>query len=183
MTGWWVPSSSPWVETFISLSAFIAPEWGLFAPACVSAGGLCFAEGAGCGFVSASKISVPRSSGDWFDDWVVGPRFEAKKATCEVVRRRAARPETSTATSRASPVRIPKRKTALFALPVGLFWLCRSIYWRGRPIVGSWPGQLIDFGIQVIYVGRLYRLHFENQGRQVPHHIEDGGIELSYFKQ
>jgi hypothetical protein len=29
-----------------------------------------------CTPVSASKISVPRSSGDRFDDWVVGPQFE-----------------------------------------------------------------------------------------------------------
>jgi hypothetical protein len=39
------PPPSPWVETFVSLLAFIAPEWGLFASACVSAGGLCLAEG------------------------------------------------------------------------------------------------------------------------------------------
>jgi hypothetical protein len=70
------PPPSPWVETFISLLAFIAPEWGFFAPACVSAGGLCLAEGPVCEFVSASKISVPRSSGDRFDDWVVALQFE-----------------------------------------------------------------------------------------------------------
>jgi len=29
-----------------------------------------------CEFVSASKISVPRSSGDRFDDWVMGLQFE-----------------------------------------------------------------------------------------------------------
>jgi hypothetical protein len=29
-----------------------------------------------CTPVSASKISVPRSGGDRFDDWVVGPQFE-----------------------------------------------------------------------------------------------------------
>jgi hypothetical protein len=62
------PPPSPWVEAFISILAFIAPEWGLFAPACVSAGGLCLAEGPVCGFVSASKISVPRSIGDRFDN-------------------------------------------------------------------------------------------------------------------
>jgi hypothetical protein len=71
------PPPSPRVETFVSLLAFIAPEWGLFAPACVSAGGLCLAEGPVCEFVSASEISVPRQSGDRFDDWVVGPQFEA----------------------------------------------------------------------------------------------------------
>jgi hypothetical protein len=38
------PPPSPWVETIISIFAFIAPEWGLFASACVSAGGLCLAE-------------------------------------------------------------------------------------------------------------------------------------------
>jgi hypothetical protein len=70
------PPPSPWVETFNSLYAFIAPEWGLFAPACVSAGGLCLAEGPVYWFVSASKISVPRSGGDRFDDWLVGPQFE-----------------------------------------------------------------------------------------------------------
>ena len=31
------------------------------------------AEGPVCEFVSASKISVPRSSGDRFGDWVVSP--------------------------------------------------------------------------------------------------------------
>jgi hypothetical protein len=37
MTGWWVPNSSPtgstiqsFFETFVSLLAFTAPEWGLF---------------------------------------------------------------------------------------------------------------------------------------------------------
>jgi hypothetical protein len=33
-------------------------------------------QGRGCAPVSASQISVPRSSGDRFDDWVVGPQFE-----------------------------------------------------------------------------------------------------------
>jgi hypothetical protein len=71
------PPPSPWVETFTSRLAFTAPERGLFAPACVSAGSVSVAEGPVCEFVSASKISVPRSSGDRFDDWVVGPQFEA----------------------------------------------------------------------------------------------------------
>ena len=70
------PPPSPWVETFISLLAFIAPEWGLFAPACVSAGGLCLAKGPIFGFVSASKISVPPWGGDGFDDWMVGLQFK-----------------------------------------------------------------------------------------------------------
>jgi hypothetical protein len=65
------PPPSSWVETFVSHLAFIAPEWGLFAAARVSAGGLCLAESLVCEFVSASKISVPRSSGDRFGDWVV----------------------------------------------------------------------------------------------------------------
>jgi hypothetical protein len=34
-------------------------------------GGLCLAERPVCAFVSASKISVPGSSGDRFGDWVV----------------------------------------------------------------------------------------------------------------
>ena len=65
------PPASPWVETFVSHLAFIAPEWEFFAAACVSAGGLCLAESLICEFVSVSKISVPRSSGDRFGDWVV----------------------------------------------------------------------------------------------------------------
>jgi hypothetical protein len=71
------PPPSPWVETFVTLLAFIAPEWGLFASACVSAGGLCLAEGPICAIVSASKISVPRSSGDRFGDWVVSASARA----------------------------------------------------------------------------------------------------------
>jgi hypothetical protein len=70
------PPPSPWVETFVTLLVFIAPDGGFSYPACVSAGGLCLAEGPVCGFVSAPKISVPRFSGDEFDDWVVGPQFE-----------------------------------------------------------------------------------------------------------
>ena len=69
------PPPSPWVETFVSHLAYIAPEREFFAAACVSAGGLCLAKSLVCEFVSASKISVPRSSGDGFDDWVVGPQL------------------------------------------------------------------------------------------------------------
>jgi hypothetical protein len=54
--------------TFISLLALAAPERGLFAPAHVPTDGLCSAEDPVCEFVSALKISVPRSSGDRFDD-------------------------------------------------------------------------------------------------------------------
>ena len=71
------PPPSPWVETIISVFAFVAPEWGLFASACVSAGGLCLAEGPACAFVSASKISVSRTSGDRFGDWVVSASARA----------------------------------------------------------------------------------------------------------
>ena len=67
----------PWVGTFISPFSSIAPERGLFASACVSAGGLCLAEGRICAFVSASKIPVPRSSGDRFGDWVVSASVRA----------------------------------------------------------------------------------------------------------
>ena len=49
---------------------------GFFASARVSAGALCLAEGPVCAFVSASKISVPGSSGDRFGDWVVALQFE-----------------------------------------------------------------------------------------------------------
>jgi hypothetical protein len=41
------------------------------------------AEGPVCGSVSASKISVPRSSGDRFDDWVVGLQFEPNNSTTQ----------------------------------------------------------------------------------------------------
>ena len=69
------PPPSPWVETFDSLLTFTAPEWGLFAPTLVSASGLCLAVGAVCGFVSASKISVPGAGGDRFDNRVVGSQI------------------------------------------------------------------------------------------------------------
>jgi hypothetical protein len=78
---------SSWVETFVSLLAVTAPEWGLFVSALVSANGLCLAEGALCGFVSVSKISIPRFGGDRFDDWLVPlseiaqPTFDASTTT------------------------------------------------------------------------------------------------------
>jgi hypothetical protein len=77
------PPPSPWVETFVNLLAFIAPEWGLFALASVSAGSLCLAEGPVCGLVSALIISVPRSSGDRFDDWAVGHQLEPTVSTIQ----------------------------------------------------------------------------------------------------
>jgi hypothetical protein len=67
------PSPTPWVETFVSRLVFIAPEWELFAAACVSASGLHLAESLVFEFVFASKISIPRLSGDRFG-WSLGAR-------------------------------------------------------------------------------------------------------------
>jgi hypothetical protein len=65
------PPPSPWVETFISRLALTAPERGLsdlhVSLRTVSA----WQKGLVCEFVSASEISVPRSSGDRFDSWMV----------------------------------------------------------------------------------------------------------------
>jgi hypothetical protein len=66
------PPPSPWVETFISLLAFTAPEWGLFASGCVSAGGLCLAEGPAWALSPHQKFPFPArvetgSMTEWFE--------------------------------------------------------------------------------------------------------------------
>jgi hypothetical protein len=53
------PPPSPWVETFVSHLAFIAPEWELFAAACVSAGGLCLAEASFASLSPRQKFPFP----------------------------------------------------------------------------------------------------------------------------
>jgi hypothetical protein len=83
LTGWWVTSLCATASTtqwqgsnFRQPSRVYYARMGAFRTRMCLCGRSPLGRRPLCEFVSASKISVPRSSGDRFDDWVMGLQFE-----------------------------------------------------------------------------------------------------------